>query len=316
MKKRSNYLTVVLMILMLVGICGTGVSAVEKYEIAVLLPGPTGYFVATKSGITKAIDEFDVNVVYSDAQWDPAKQMSQAEDFIQKDVDMLALIAVDSEAAKSIVRLANKANIPVMALVNTVGTDPTGKYEGLVTYVGQSDLDTGKLSGKMAVDLVNENGKVVMIEGAPGTSAQRMRKKGFMSIVDKYDNVEVVYSQTSNWEKEKAMKIMEDLVQRNLDFDLVYCQDDNSAIGAGMILRDYNMKDDVFVIGTDGSKQGLEAIKRGIIDRTSWKSAIDESYSAIKAAVQLLNGEEIPSVIQKNQVEVNVDNVEEFNGEW
>src|SRR6056297_3228045 len=78
-------------------------GAPNETELAVLIPGPTGYFVATREGIDQAAEDFDVNILYANAQWNSAQQLSQIEDYIQRKVDMILLIAVDSEAAKTAV---------------------------------------------------------------------------------------------------------------------------------------------------------------------------------------------------------------------
>lgn len=321
--KKSLFLVLLASVLVL-SACGnqqakdlTSAEKAGKPKIAVLLPGPTGYFVAVKEGIDNAAREFNVEVIYADAQWDASKQLSQVEDFIAQKIDMIAVCSVDAEAIKPGVKAANDAGIPIMAFTNAIGSDPSGWYDGLVTYVGQSDLQTGMTSGKMAKELLGEKGgNVVMIEGVPGTNPQRCRKEGFNEAIKENPNIKVVYNQTSNWEKEQALKIVEDLIQKKMDFNLVYCQDDNSAIGAGMALKEAGLKDKVFVIGTDGSKDGLQAIKDGLIDRTSWKSAKEEGYKAIEACAKHLRGESVEPVIELVQVEVNPENVDSFVGEW
>ena len=78
----------------------------KDYKIAVLLPGPTGYFVATKEGVDAAAAEYGVTIEYADAQWDASKQLSQAEDFMVKGVDLIALCCVDSGSGEKIVKSA------------------------------------------------------------------------------------------------------------------------------------------------------------------------------------------------------------------
>lgn len=322
--KKPLILVTILMLVLTLSACGnqqakepTSTGDTGKPKVAVLLPGPTGYFVAVKEGVDNAAKEFNVDIIYADAQWDASKQLSQVEDFIAQKVDMIAVCSVDAEAIKPGVKAANDAGIPIMAFTNAIGSDPSGWYEGIVTYVGQSDFQTGMTSGKMAKELLGEEGgNVVMIEGVPGTNPQRSRKEGFNEAIKENPNIKVVYNQTSNWEKEQALKITEDLIQKKMDFDLIYCQDDNSAIGAGMALKEAGLKDKVFVIGTDGSKDGLQAIKDGLIDRTSWKSAKEEGYKAIEACAKHLKGESVEPVIELVQVEVNPENVDNFEGEW
>jgi len=285
--------------------------------IAVLIPGPVGYFVAVRKGIDEAAAKYKVKIEYADADWDSAKQLSQVEDFISKQVDMIAVCSVDAEAVKPAVDAAKAANIPILAFTNAVGTDPTGKYDGLVSYVGQNEVKTGELCGKIALQLLGDKGgDVVMIEGRPGTPPQINRREGFINAIKAQSNVKDVYTQTSNWEKEQAMKIVEDLIQKKMNMDLIFCQDDNSAIGAGMALQEAGLKERVYVIGLGGSIDGLQAIKDGLMDCTTFMSAAQEGFVAIETCSKYLKGEKVESVTEIVQVEVNKDNIDKFKGEW
>ena len=288
----------------------------KDYKIAVLLPGPTGYFVATKEGVDAAAAEYGVTIEYADAQWDASKQLSQAEDFMVKGVDLIALCCVDSGSGEKIVKSAQESNIPVLAFTNAIGSEETGEYAGLVSYVGQNEVNTGAVTGEIAKNLLGEaGGKAILIEGVPGTTPQINRKKGLEQAL-KGSNIEIIYNQTSNWEKEQALKIVEDLIQKKMEFNVVICQDDNSATGAGQALKEAGMKEEVKVIGLGGSKDGLQAVKDGVIDGTTYMSAVEEGHVAIETSVKYLNGEKVEPVTEIRQVEVNKDNVDTFKGEW
>lgn len=288
----------------------------KDYKIAVLLPGPTGYFVATKEGVDAAAAEYGVTIEYADAQWDASKQLAQAEDFMVKGVDLIALCCVDSGSGEKIVKSAQESNIPVLAFTNAIGSEETGEYAGLVSYVGQNEVNTGAVTGEIAKNLLGgDGGKAILIEGVPGTTPQINRKKGLEQALEG-SNIEIIYNQTSNWEKEQALKIVEDLIQKKMEFNVVICQDDNSATGAGQALKEAGMKEDVKVIGLGGSKDGLQAVKDGVIDGTTYMSAVEEGHLAIETSVKYLNGEKVEPVTEIRQVEVNKDNVDTFKGEW
>ena len=291
-------------------------EAKDGYTIAVLLPGPTGYFVATKEGVDAAAAENNVTIEYADAEWDAGKQLSQAEDFITKGVDLIALCCVDSASAEKIVKSAQEANVPILAFTNGIGDKENGEYEGLVTYVGQNEVNTGKVTGEVAKKLLGDKGgKAILIEGEPGTTPQINRKKGLEEALEG-SGIEIIYNQTSNWEKEEALKIVEDMIQKGTDFDIVICQDDNSATGAGQALEEAGLKDKVYVVGLGGSKDGLQAVKDGKIDGTTYMSAVEEGRTAIEMAVKYLKGEQVDPVTEIKQVEVTKDNVDNFKGEW
>ncbi|SET91132.1 monosaccharide ABC transporter substrate-binding protein, CUT2 family [Lacrimispora sphenoides] len=288
----------------------------DEYKIAVLLPGPTGYFVATKEGIDAAAKENNVKIEYADAQWDASKQLAQAEDFIVKGVDLIAICSVDSGSGEKIVKSANESNIPILAFTNAIGGEESGQYDGLVSYVGQNEVNTGAVTGELAKQLLGKDGgKAILIEGVPGTTPQINRKKGLERALEG-SNIEVIFNQTSNWEKEQALKIVEDMIQKKTEFNIVICQDDNSATGAGQALKESGLKDTVKVIGLGGSIDGLQAVKDGLIDGTTYMSAVEEGHVAIETAVKFLKGETVAPVTEIKQVEVNKDNVDTFKGEW
>ena len=98
--------------------------------------------------------------------------------------------------------------------------------------------------------------------------------------------------------------------------NIIITQDDNSAVVAGMALKEANLKDKVFVLGLGGSKEGLNAVKAGVIDGTTYMSAVEEGSKAIETAAKTLKGEKVSPVTQITQVEVNKSNVDTFKGEW
>lgn len=288
-----------------------------RKTVAVLLPGTTGYFVATKKGMEKAAEEFELKLVYSDAQWDPSKQLIQVEDAITRGVDFIVVAAADADAIKPAILYANEEKIPIIAFVNAIGDDPSGEFPGLVSYVGQSEIETGMLVAEITKKMLGkEGGDIVLIEGRPGTYPQRYRREGFLQGIKDLPNYNVVYKQTSNWEKEQALKITEDLIQRGVNMDLIFAQDDNSAIGAGKALVEAGIKDKVKVIGLGGSIDGLAAIKEKSIDATTYMSAVEEGYTTIKTVYKSLQGNKVAPVVKLKQVEVIPDNVNSFTGEW
>ena len=90
----KNLISLSMFFIVLLGGCGKKEDT--RKVVSVLLPGSTGYFVATKAGMEKAAEEFNLKLVYSDAQWDPSKQLTQVEDAIIRGVDFIAVAAADS----------------------------------------------------------------------------------------------------------------------------------------------------------------------------------------------------------------------------
>ena len=289
----------------------------SRKTVAVLIPGPAGYFNATKEGVDRAAKEFGINVIYADAGWNAATQMSQIEDFIQRKVDLVAVCCVDAKAIESAVPRLQAAKVPVIAFTNGIGTAPTGEYPGLVTYVGQNEIDTGEIVGEYAKKLLGPaGGKVIMIEGVPGTTPQINRRAGFQKAIGTQPNIEVIFTASSEWDKEKAIKITEDLIQSKRQFDLVFAQDAGSGAGSAMALIEAGLRDKVRVLAIDGSREAMQSVKSGLIDCTTWMSAKEEGYKTIEAAHKYFNGETIPKVTQLKQILITKENSDKYEGEF
>lgn len=91
-------------------VLGATAFAAEKV-IGVSLPGPVGYFIAVRDGMDTQAKKEGVKLEYTDANWDPIKQLSQIEDLVAKKVDVIAVAAADSEAIKGAIAIANEAKI-------------------------------------------------------------------------------------------------------------------------------------------------------------------------------------------------------------
>ena len=289
----------------------------SQKTIAVLIPGPVGYFNAVREGIDQGAREFGFNVIYADAGWNAATQISQVEDFILRGVDMIAICSADARSIESAIPRIRAANIPVIAFTNSIGTLPSGEFPGLVTYVGQNEVHTGEIVGQHARTLLGAGGgRVVMIEGVPGTSPQINRRAGFLSAISAQPNIEVIFTATSEWDRERAIRITEDLIASNRQFDLVFAQDAGSGIGASMALTEAGLRNRVHVVAIDGSIEAMQAVRTGVIDSTTWMSAKEEGYRTMEAAHKYFNGESVPSVTQIRQILITRDNANNYQGEF
>jgi len=290
--------------------------AQKAYDVAVLLPGAVEFFSVQRIGIDKAGKDFGLNITYADAEWDAGKQLSQVENFIIKKVDAIMLCAADNIALLPAVKLCNDAKIPLITFTNCLGTDPEGKYPGVISYIGRTEIGAGIIQAEMAEKILGEKGgNIVLIEGSPGTASQRMREEGFMQVAQKHPNWTIVEKRPiEGWTKEGALDFMEAFLQSGRPVDLVSCQWWSGAIAAAMALENAGITN-VPVTGLEYAKELIPYIQDGRVTASTYFSVIEEGYKAVEITAKFLKGEEVPQLVEIKHIIVTKDNVDEFEPE-
>lgn len=312
----KKYFKLVVLIMVMTGLILASFSvsfAQKKYEVAVLLPGTVEFFSVMRRGIDKAAEDYNLDIIYADAEWDAGKQLSQVENFIVKKVDAIMLCAADNIALLQGVKLCNDAGIPLISFTNSLGTDPEGKYPGVVSYIGRSEIAAGIIQGEMAELLLGDKeASIVLIEGNPGTAPQRMREEGFLKVAAKHPNWTIVEKRPiEGWTKEGALAFMEAFLQSGRKVDLVSCQWWSGAIAAAMALDEAGVTG-VYVTGLEYAKELVPYIEEGKVTASTYFSVVEEGYKAAETTAKYLNGEKVPLFVEIKHIIVTKDNVDKF----
>lgn len=241
------------------------------------------FFVSVKDGIVKEAKKKGMETVVVDAQDDTSKQISGIEDLILKGVDVLVVNPTDSAAISSSVLSANEAGIPVITI------DRSAEDGEVATFIASDNVSGGEMAGTYIVEQLGEKANVVELEGVSGASATRERGKGFHTIADKQLNV--VTSQTAEFDRTKGLTVMENILQGNKDVEAVFAHNDEMALGAIEAIQAAGK--DILVLGFDGTKDALDAVKEGKLDGTIAQQPALIGEEAVNAAVKILKGDKV-----------------------
>jgi len=312
----QSFVLTMLILIFVFAVFSVSFAQEEKPNVAVLLPGSVEFFSVQRRGIDQAAEDYGLDITYADAEWDAGKQLSQVENFIVRGVDAIMLCAADNMGLIPTVQLCNEANIPLITFTNALGTDPEGKFPGVVSFIGRSEIGAGMIQGEMAEELLGDKeANIVLIEGQPGTTAQRMREEGFMKVAEEHPNWNIVEKRPiEGWTKEGSLAFMEAFLQSGRPVDLVSCQWWSGAIAAAMALENAGITD-VYVTGLEYAKELVPYIEDGRVTASTYFSVVEEGYKAAEVTANHLKGEEVPQFVEIKHIIVTQDNVDEFEPE-
>jgi ABC-type sugar transport system substrate-binding protein len=269
----------------------TDVTADDKYLLACMVKNSTNpYMVKMLEGAKKAADDLGCEIItIGPTRADNIEeQIRIMEDLIQKGVKGMVLHPSDSNGIMPGVRKATAKKIPV-ATIGTPAAEPTFLRTGVNYY------QTGIIVGSRVAEALNGKGNVIVLEGAPGAQNGQERLQGIKDELGKHSGIEIIASQTANWNRVQGMQVMENLLQRFDDVDAVIGCNDEMAIGAIQAIKAAGLSGEVVVAGFDANKDGCLAIQNGDMMLSYNTDPFGSAYLAVSYLVQNLNAsEEIP----------------------
>lgn len=267
------------------------------------------FFVAMGKGAEEAGKELGAEVLVESAEYDLSKQTSQIENFITKKVDVILLNAVDTKGIAAAVQQAKDAGIPVIA----VDTNAEGGVNATVT---SDNYQAGKLAGEYVVEQLNGKGNIVIIDGPP-VSAVTDRIQGFEDVI-KESGIKVAAKQNGEGNREKALSVMESILQANPSgsIDAVFAINDPEAIGVEIASEQAGRKDEFFIVGVDGAPEAAEAMAKegSSIMATSAQSPSEMVKKAVEIGMKVKKGEDVEELIKVPVKLVTQDTLDSYQG--
>lgn len=245
------------------------------------------FFVTLSDAAEAQAQSNGATLTVADAQDDASKQASDVENLIQKGVDLIIINPVDSASVATAVEAANNANIPVITV------DRSAEGGEVVAHIASDNVAGGELAGDYLMTLIDEGAQIAMLEGVAGSSAARDRGEGFLNIVE--GKVNLVASQTANFNRTEGLTVMENILQANPDVKAVFAQNDEMALGALEAISAANK--DTVVIGFDATEDAVAKVQAGELAATVAQQPALIGEKAIETAVKVLNGESVEANI-------------------
>ena len=313
MKKIFALILAVAMVACMFAGCSKDNNKTDAKEILVIVKNSTApFWISVMDGAKAAGAELGYTVTcktpVDTAEGSGNEQQSNlCEEAIVSGVSCVVLAPVDSEAIVPATKKINEAGIPIVNL-NTKISDDT-QYK---TFCGLENINQGYNTAKAMFELMNGEGKIFIIEGSTGAQTSIDRVKGFEKALAEYPNIEVVAQQSANYSRADALNVVQNLLQAHPDVNAILCCNDEMALGSAEAIDAANLTGTIKVAGQDANDDAVAALKEGKITVTSFGNPYMQGYTAVKAAVDVLEGKSVDAFYEVETVVVTKENVDTF----
>jgi ribose transport system substrate-binding protein len=229
----------------------------EKPKIAVVISTLNNpWFVVLAESAAENAKKLGYEAKIFDSQNNPATESDNFENLIASGYDAILFNPTDADGSVANILKAKAANIPVFCMDREVNSDDAATSQILSdNYSGCVEI------GIEFVKSLHQKGKYVEIIGLVGDNNTWARSGGFHSVVDKFPNLKMVAQQSGDFDRNKAMEVLETIMQANPDIEAVFCGNDAMALGAFQALQAAGKAEKVKIFGFDGASEVVEKIK-------------------------------------------------------
>jgi ABC-type sugar transport system substrate-binding protein len=256
----------ILLPIMLLAGCGDGAPATSagKPRIAVVISTLNNpWFVVLGETARDRVVELGYEATLFDSQNDTAKESAHFDNIIAAGYSAILFNPTDADGSVASLQRAKEAGIPVFCIDREINSTDAATAQLL------SDNYSGAVAlGEYFVEQVGERGKYVELLGLVGDNNTWNRSKGFHSVVDRYEGLEMVAQQSADFDRNRALEVTESILASGDDFDAIFCGNDAMAMGAYQALLGTGKAEQVKVFGYDGAEDVVKSIAEGNIVAT------------------------------------------------
>lgn len=263
------------------------------------------YFVSMQEALNEAAASIGAQVVVTDAGHDVAKQISDVEDMLQQDIDILLLNPTDSAGIEAAVHAAKAQDVIVVA----VDANANGPVD---TFVGSKNRDAGYMSCKYLAEALNGAGEVAILDGIPVVPILQ-RVEGCKAALGEFPNISLVDTQNGRQDRSVALGVVENMIQSRPNLAGIFSVNDGGAMGALAAIQGSGR--DIKLTSVDGAPEAVKAIADGspFIETTAQFPRDQVRVGLAMALAQKWGARVVPKEVPIDVRVVDADNAADFS---
>jgi len=209
-----------------------------------------------------------IDLKFSDGQGKQENQIRAIRSFVTQHVDAIVLAPLVETGWDPVLREAKRAGIPVVITDRTIQTADESLY---ACFIGSDFSSEGRMAADWLAAKVKGKGRIVELQGTPGSAPANDRRKSFGEALAKYPDLKIIDSQSGDFRRTGGKEVMEAFIKKHgKDIDILYAHNDDMALGAVQAIEEAGLKPgkDIIIVSIDAVREGVQAVVDGKINCT------------------------------------------------
>ena len=266
----------------------------EREKVIAVIPKGTAsmWWEVVHSGANKAGQElgYSISWVGPEQETDREKQIQVVDDALVMKVMAIVLGPNDKKALVRPVHKIKEAGIPCVIIDSAVDAN-SNDY---VSFVATDNFLGGSDAARCLGKALNGQGNVILIKFVQNSASTDARADGFKkTLANEFPNIKIVDEQYTLGTPEDARQKTGDMLVRNQNVSGLFAVNQPSSVGAYKALQ----------------AQGIE---EGGVEALVVQNPFEIGYQGVKAAVDAIDGKEVPKKMPISSMIVDKNNLEEM----
>jgi ribose transport system substrate-binding protein len=289
----------------------TSTAAADGKKITVIMPSlANDAYLLEKAGAEGEAERHpgqDVSIVTGTGQ-SSSELVSKVEDAITRGSDVIAINAGDPKPVIPALKRAVQQGVKVV-----VFDVPIPELAEQSSFVGLNNRQGGELAGKWLAEHGGSGGQLGILHCIPGLEITDDRVAGFKAGLGSAP-FRVVSTLDAKCDREKGRTTMENMLSSHPDLDAIYSISDTQTFGAVKAIEATGK--DPIVVSFDAQPEALKDIEAGtVIDASVGQFPFKVGALAVKTAVEVALGKQVPKEVLSPLIMVDKSNVGEFTAD-
>jgi ribose transport system substrate-binding protein len=214
-----------------------------------------------------------VEITWFDGEFDPALQRGKIDQMATETWDFVAMQPGAIGTLVEPVQTMIDAGIPVVDMDTLIAPLDQLQSMGVLTFIAPNNVFMSESVVSKMVEKMGGAGKIAHIGGAPGHTGAQARGQGFLNVVARFPDIEIVDDQPANWDVAQAAALAEAVLNRHPDLKGIFADNDDMALAARQVVENAGLGDQVVVGGVDAMQPAIQAVADGKLVATARNSA-------------------------------------------
>lgn len=289
-------------------LCGCGRPDSGSKTLVMVPKGVHPYYEPCYDGFRDAAAKYGVAVEYrAPTDFELPMQVKIVEDLIARQVDGIAISALDDDGLVPVIHNAMSAGIKVICF------DAPAPSSEALSYIGTANEAAGYAAGEAMIEVMGGEGEVAVLQGGLAAPNLNARYRGFQKAIgEKAPGITIVAREDTEGKMDLTVNKTEALLEAYPDLKAIFGVSAFGAPGAAVVIEEQNRTGEVLIGGFDDLPDTLAAIRKGVVTFCLAQKTYRMGWLSVVKLLDAIEGRPIEEEIDTGIVVVTQDNVDTY----